>query len=204
MNAQPDNLHRAVEAAKALRLELARILIDANEEATEDDLQTLQDTFDGEATSLEAAIRNAVLMIEEDEIFIVGLKDRETSLKARRSRLEKRIEAMRGLIEQAMTVAQWEKHEMDIGVVSLGNATPRVEVDQEGDIPTQFWKRADPSLDKAGLGKVLKERHKALQAINKLKAELREAALKKLDEEMPPIPGCHLETEGVSLTIRRS
>lgn len=199
-----ENLHRAVEAAKALRLELARILIGDNGEATEDDQQTLQDTFDGEATTLEAAIRSAVLMIEEDEIFVTGIKARESQLKDRRARLEKRIEATRGLIEQAMTIAQWGKHEMDIGSVTLGKATPRIEIDQEADIPTQFWKPNDPSLDKAGLKKTLMERHKALQAINKLKAEQREAAMKKLDEEMPAVPGAHLETEDISLTIRRS
>jgi hypothetical protein len=203
MTERPENLHRSIEAAKSLRLELARMLL-LGDDASADDLQALQDTFDGE-TTLDAEIRAAVLAIEEDEIFVSGIKAREAELKARRLRLEKRIEATRGLIEQAMTVAQWPKHEMDIGTVTLANAAPRVEIDQESEIPTQFWKRADPTLDKAGLGKVLKERQKALAAAQALKdEEARAAALLRVETDFPPIPGAHLETGGKTLTIRRS
>jgi len=204
MTSHPDNLHRSIEAAKSLRLELARMLAPNGEEMTPDDLQTLQDSFDGE-TTLDAEIRNAVLAIEEDEIFVHGIKDREKELKERRARLEKRIEATRGLIEQAMTVAQWPKHEMDIGTVSLGKAPARLEIDAESEIPSQFWKRSDPTLDRAGLGKVLKERQKAIEAASKIKdADERAAVLLKVELDFPPVPGCHLETAGHSLTIRRS
>lgn len=203
MTQHPDSLHKSIEAAKSLRLELAR-MIAGSDEMTADDLQTLQDSFDGE-TTLDVEIRNAVLAIEEDDIFVAGIKAREAELKSRRLRLEKRIEATRGLIEQAMTVAQWQNHEMDIGTVSLGKAAPRIEIDEESEIPSQFWKRSDPTLDRSGLGKVLRERQKAADAISKLKTpEERAAAFKKLDEEMPAIPGCHLETSGTTLTIRRS
>lgn len=202
MNDRPDNLHRSIEAAKSLRLELARMLAGEGGELSADDLQTLQDSFDGE-TTLDVEIRKAVLAIDEDEMFIRGIKSRETELSERRRRLEKRIEDTRGLIEQAMTIAKWPKHEMDIGTVALGKAHARVEIDQESEIPSQFWKRQDPTLDKAGLGKVLKERQKALDAAAKLDPDEREAAMQQLDAEMPPIPGCHLETGGQVLTIRR-
>lgn len=207
MNQQPVDLHRAIEAAKSLRLELARILMtggDPDAEVDADTLQTLQDTFDGE-TTLEGAIREAVLMIDEDEIFIAGIKAREETLKARRQRLEKRIEATRGLIEQAMTVANWDKHEMDIGTVSIGKVAPRVEIDEESEIPVGFWKPQDPTLDKKALGDALKARQKKLDEIAKLKTpEEREAALTALNSETPPIPGCHLEIGGTTLKIRRS
>lgn len=197
MNERSNDLHRSIEAAKSLRLDLARLL-------NGEDEQALQDTFDGE-TTLDVEIRAAVLSIEEDEIFIAGIKAREAELKTRRLRLEKRIEATRGLIEQAMAVANWSAHEMDIGTVSLGKAAPRIEIDNESEIPTQFWKRTDPTLDKAGLGKVLRERQKALDAASKVKdPSNRIAAFSMAELEYPPIPGCHLETSGVSLTIRRA
>jgi hypothetical protein len=202
VNGHPDSLHRSIEAAKSLRLELARMLSPNGEEMTLDDLRTLQDSFDGE-TTLDAEIRNAVLAIEEDEIFVRGIKAREAELKERRGRLERRIEATRGLIEQAMTIAKWPKHEMDIGTVSLGKSAPRVEIDEESQVPSQFFKRADPTLDKAGLGKVLKERQKKMDEIAKLKRDEQEAALRVLETEMPAIPGCHLEI-GTTLTIRRN
>jgi hypothetical protein len=199
-----ESLHRSVEAAKSLRLELARMLSPAGEEMTADDLQALQDTFDGE-TTLDQEIRNAVLAIEENEILVHGIKARETELKERRLRLEKRIDATRGLIQQAMTVAQWPKYEMDIGTVSLGKAAPKVEIDQESEIPSQFWKRAEPTLDKAGLARVLKERQKAIDAAGKIKdADERKLSLYIIDERLPSIPGCHLEIGGHTLMIRRS
>lgn len=201
MSEAPTDLHRSIEAARSLRLELSRLLAGENGEV--EDQQAFADTFDGE-TTLDAEIRAAVLSIEEDEIFVSGCKARETELKARRARLEKRVEATRGLIEQAMTVANWPNLEMDIGTVSIGKAAPRIEIDNESEVPTQFWRRQDPVLDKAGLGKTLRERQKALDAIARLKtAEERASALAALETEMPAIPGCHLETAGVSLTIRR-
>lgn len=203
MTEHPDSLHRSIEAAKSLRLELARMLTPNGEEMTADDLQALQDSFDGE-TTLDVQIRAAVLSIEEDEIFVRGIKARETELKDRRSRLEKRIEATRGLIEQAMTIAHWSKHEMDIGIVTLGKSKPRLEVDQESEIPSQFWKRKDPDLDRAGLLKVLTERQKELTATDSIKdPEQRAAARHKVELDFPAIPGCHLEAGGPTLTIRR-
>jgi hypothetical protein len=191
----PD-LHRSIEAAKSLRMDIAR--------PVNGDEQAMADTFDGE-TTLDAEIRAAVLAIEEDEIFVSGIKARETELKNRRLRLEKRIEATRGLIEQAMTVANWPSLEMDIGTVSVGRAAPRLEIDNESEIPTQFWKREEPTLDKAGLTKVLRERQKAIENALKLPVpEERNRVIGKINEDMPTIPGVHLETSGVSLTIRRS
>jgi len=191
-----NDLHRSIEAAKSLRFDLARMLAG--------DEQALTDTFDGE-TTLDAEIRAAVLAIEEDEIFVAGIKAREAELKNRRLRFEKRIEATRGLIEQAMTVANWPKLEMDIGTVSVGKAALRLEIDDESEIPTQFWRREDPTLDKSGLTRVLRERQKALDNVLKIAVpEERARALGKLNEEMPPIPGCHIETDGVALTIRRA
>lgn len=190
------DLHRAIEAARSLRLELARL--------TAGDEQLLTDTWEGE-TTLDAEIREAVLQIEEDEIFITGIKARETELKNRRLRLEKRVEATRGLIEQAMVIAKWETLPMDIGTVSIGKAAPRLEIDNESEIPSQFFKRADPTLDKAGLTKVLRERIKAIDHALEIESPaLRISELDKINAELPPIPGVHMETSGVTLTIRRS
>lgn len=205
MPAEQHNLHRSINAAVELRQELAKLITgDAGGDLTPDDLQALRDTFDGQ-TTLDAEIRRAVLAIEEDEILVDGIKARETELKNRRLRIEKRVEETRGLIEQAMTIAEWSKHEMDIGTVTLGRASPRLVIDNESEIPSQFWKPADPALDKAGLKKVLTERYKAIEAAKKIKdADQRSAALLKAERDFPPIDGAGLETDGVSLTIRRA
>lgn len=205
MNEAPHNLHKSIDAAVALRQELSKLILgEAGGDMTPDDLEALRDTFDGQ-TTLDVEIRRAVLAIEEDEILIDGIKARESELKNRRLRIEKRIEATRGLIEQAMTIAEWSKHEMDIGTVTIGKAAPRLSIDEESQIPSQFWKPADPTLDKAGLKKILSERHKAIEAAKKIKdGDERAAALLKIENDFPPIDGAHLETDGVSLTIRRA
>jgi hypothetical protein len=187
----------AIEAAKALRLHITALVRFEDVEPTADDLQTIQDSFEGE-TTLDAEIRNAVLAIEEDEILVIGIKARLAELSERRMRFEKRMAARRGLIEQAMAVVGLPKLQMDIGTVSCSPARPRVEVTDEASIPTQFWKRADPTLDKTGLNKTMLERHKAIVAAGHNKVEL-----DRIDKEMPAIAGCQIVEEGFSLTIRR-
>lgn len=196
-------IFRAIEAAKQLRLHIAFLVAGENAELSDDDKQTLQDTFDGE-TTLEVELERAVAAEDDDYVLVAGIKQRQTELKDRLARIEKRIESRRGLIEQAMTIAGWEKRETPLGTVSLKANPPSVEIDQENEIPTQFWKRQDPTLDKASLRSILIERHKAMEAAKKIKdAAQRAAVLARAENEHPPIPGCHLVTDQTSLAIRR-
>src|SRR5262249_52272710 len=87
----------------------------------------------------------------------------------RRKRIEKRKEARRGLIEQAMTVAGWQKKETALGTISMGKGSHAVVIDAEAVIPTRFWKRADPTLKKADLGVELRDHQKRADAAFKLK-----------------------------------
>jgi Siphovirus Gp157 len=186
-----------------LEIEAARTLLDGLKVMVGEDEQALYDTFEGE-TTLDGAIRKTLLANFEDEITIEGIKLVAEKLKERKERAEKRIEVRRGLIEQAMVLAKWKKKQFDIATVSVSDAAKRLEIDDEEEIPTQFWKRADPKLDKAGLGKVLRERDKALTAANAIKdPKEREQALKIVDRDFPPIPGARLEAGGVTLTISR-
>lgn len=195
MNAEVRDLHKALEAAKILRRNIAAMV-------SGDDIAA-QDTFEGE-TTLDLEIRAAILANDEDQIMVDGIKEREKDLKERRRRAEDRIEARRGFIEQAMAIAGWETHRADIATVTLGNAKPRLEIDDEAEIPTQFWERQEPALNKQNLLAVLTEREKALRIAREIADDaVRAARLKAIDDIHPPIPGCHLETGGVNLTIRR-
>lgn len=188
----PEALRRSVEAAKRLREQIVGM--------AGDDPVALQDTFDGE-TTLDDELRRALLAEDEDRIMIDGIKLREQELSDRRNRAERRIETRRGLIEQAMAVSGWSKHIMDIGTISLGKAKPRLEIDDEANIPSQFFKSPpppEPTLDKAGLRDALMERHAKLAEIG---PESPQRA--KIETEFPEIPGCHLETGGMQISIRR-
>ena len=49
MNA-PTNLHKAIEAARLLRFEIAKMIAGDDAEVSAADAQVLQDSFDGETT----------------------------------------------------------------------------------------------------------------------------------------------------------
>jgi hypothetical protein len=202
-----DKLYREIEEAKALRLYLAdAIKGDATSEMTEDDQQTLQDTFDGQTDSLKDAIRAAYLSIVEDQICIVGIEAVVSELNVRLSRLGKREEATRGRILQAMTVAEWDSLPLDVATLVRTKVKDKVVIDEESEIPTQFFKRGDPTLDKAALSKAVKERQKVIDEITKTPSDPGDGLdmLRKFEADNPPIPGCHIESGGKTLTIRKA
>lgn len=195
MNADVRDLHKSLEAAKILRRNIGAL--------AGDDEQAAQDTFDGE-TTLDVEIRAAIVANDEDQIMVDGIKAREAELRERRRRAEARIEARRGFMEQAMTIAGWPSYKADIATVTLGKAKPRLEIDEEAEIPSQFWKRQDPVLDAAGLLAVLTEREREMRTAKEIADDtIRAARVKAVDDIHPEIPGCHLETGGVTLSIRK-
>lgn len=208
MNERPKDLHRSIEAARTLRLQIAAMVANGDTAVDPDllgdeDKVALQDTFDGE-TTLDVELRMAVLAEDEDKIIIDGIKAREAELAERRRRAERRVEVRRGLMEQAMVIAGWTKQQFDVATVALAKAQPRVEIDHEPDLPSQFFKPQEPVLDKAGLRAVLLERHRNLEDALSIKDESeRKRRLEAIEREHPPIPGAHLETGGVTLSIRR-
>ena len=127
-------------------------------------------------TSLIEALAAATRQIDDDEITLVGLKDRVTELRARKERIEKRVEARRAAIEQAMLMVDLLKVELSFATLSLRKTPQHAIITDEAAIPAEFWKRGDPQLDR----KALKD---ALQA--------RE------------VPGAYLSTHGVALQIRK-
>ena len=195
---------RKLEAAKQLRANIAALVAadDNGGTLSPEDAQTIQDTFDG-ATTLDAEVRDVLVRMREDTIIVTGCKAEIENLKARKERCEKRIENLRGFVEQAMAIAEWPKLELDIATVYAGKEAARVVVTEESEIPSQFFKRQDPVLDKAGLNRVALERHKALTAAFSIADESeRKARIERIDQEMPAIPGVTVETGGVKLNIR--
>lgn len=193
----------AIEAAKQLRLHITYLVAGENLTLSDADRQTIADSFEGE-TTLDTELENAVKSEDDDLILVLGIKQRIEELKGRLDRIEKRIEARRGLIEQAMITAGWPKKETPLGTVSLKPNPPSVEIDDESAVPTQFFKRQDPVLDKATLRAILTARHKAIEEAKKLPSDVARAAkLANIEQEQPPIPGCHLNVGAQSLTIRR-
>lgn len=121
----------------------------------EGDETLLMDSIEGE-TSLLQAIDRLLLAIAEAAGLARGARDAAETLAARAARFEKRVEAARAVIEQALLIAEVDRLERPSATLSLTRRPPQVEIAEEADIPAEFWKLGDPKLDRKALLAALK------------------------------------------------
>lgn len=138
---------REAEAVAKLRESIAQI--DADDEAL------LLDTIEGETSFLEV-IDALLTRMTEGRVMVAGLSSVADDLAARRARYERRIDADRALIEQALMIAELPKLERPTATLSLATRQPKVIIETEADIPATYWKQGAPTLDKKALGEALK------------------------------------------------
>lgn len=160
------------------QIEAARMLLATYEDILGDDADLRRDTVEGE-TDLHEAIRRGVGRIAEIDALQAGIKAHLAALKARASRLEHQEKYLRTAILVAMEIGGLKRLETPLGTVTRRAVAPAVVVTNEADIPAEFWKRADPTLDKQALL----------------------AALKALAEGQH-IPGAELSNGGETIMIR--
>jgi hypothetical protein len=164
-----------------------------------DDETLLLDTIEGQTSLLE--ILDAVLeRMTDSEVNIEGVEVVAKALSGRKARFEQRLKADRTILEQAMTIAGLAKIERPTATLSLANRPPSLTVTEESEIPADFWKPGDPTLDRKRLAQALKDRAAALAALPD-EPEAKAAALAALP---PEIPGATLSNGAPSITIRRA
>lgn len=132
------------EMARAVKL---RELLGADGEA---DPKLLLDTIEGETDLAEMCC----LLLEEtvdDEIMTTGLSAKIAELQTRKSRIEQSIETRRGIILMAMDRAGIDTIKSPLGTMSVGTVKPKLEIKDEAAIPAEYWKPADPTLDRKAL-----------------------------------------------------
>jgi hypothetical protein len=139
-------LQREAEAAQAIREALASA-------GEGDDAELIQDTIEGE-TGLFELLDALIEAEDEDLILIAGLAERIKAMTGRKSRLEKRKDERRAIIDQALSIAEITTMTRPTYTMTLAARRPGVIVSQEADIPAAFWK-SEPKLDKAALLKAL-------------------------------------------------
>lgn len=166
-----DRIAREIDAAKALRAALG---------ADADDAELLAGMIEGE-TSLYELTAQVLDAIDRDQEMIDGIAAREAELKDRKERIRYRQAGRKAKIEQALLIFGERKMELPEATLSLSKRAPKLLITDESAIPSQFWKRGDPVLDKSGLT----------------------AHLKALTDADDAVPGCALEPSPDTLTIRR-
>lgn len=185
---------KAAEAAKSL-IESIRAM------AGDEDDELIADMVEGE-TDLMDVLDALVERRNLNKALAEGIDLAVADLGLRKARFLKRVETDKALIEQAMTIAGLPSIERPCGTLVLTQRAPVTVVDNEADIPAEFWKAGDPKLDKKALNAAVAERQAERE---RRLAEWRE----QHGEDAPPpndlpspIPGAHLEASPASLTVR--
>jgi hypothetical protein len=166
------DLHREIEAA--------RVLLATYPDIFGDDPEAAHDAVEGE-TDLHEAIHRGVVRIAEIDAALAGIKDLADKLKRRNDRLAQQKELLRTAIASAMELGGLRSMETDVATLSRKSTPQQLLVTDESLIPSKFFVRSDPRLDRKSLLDALKELGK--------------------DEA---IPGAALSNGGTALQIRWS
>ena len=196
MNTPDVALRCETEAAKTL-------LAGMRSTIGEEDMALLLDTIEGETNLLEA-IDTALAEIDETEVLICGLKEKEAQFIQRRRAMEERIQRFRALIEQAMAITEQTKLRRPAATLTLRKLPPDVVVTTEADIPSAFFipqPPPPPKLDKKGLKEALLAREIKVTFAASLESDAERA---EALAAITPIPGATLNNGGFSLQIRRA
>jgi DNA-binding protein YbaB len=182
------------EAAKILRngiKELMGLGID-DEVVDEGDKATLRDTMEGETSLLEL-----IAKVDEDQLkdeaSVLGLKEMMKKLKERCERIDARMEKRKATILLAMGVAEQQKIELPTGTISVKRKPRAVEIIDETQLPSIYWKDQDPVIDKKAVN----------EAWKRLEEARANAATPEERVALVDIPGTRLDNGGESLSIRR-
>ena len=145
-------------------IEAARVLLASYHDILGDDEVAKADAVEGQ-TDLREAFRPALARIAEIETMCAGLKAMADKLNSREHRLEEQAKTLRVLLLAAMEVAGLRRFETDIATLTRKPVAPSVVINVEAEIPSGFWRRGEPALDKKALLAALKEAHEAGETI---------------------------------------
>lgn len=167
-----ENPVTAVTRELAKREELQAAL-----EATYENLdpQALLDTLEGE-TDLAEVLQRVASQVLEYEALAKATQLRIDDLQARKARTVKAAETLRTIIIQAMDTANIPKVAGPEMTLSFRQTAGSAVIDDESQIPADYFKTVAPKLDKKAVTDALKEGE--------------------------AIPGAHMSNGSLSLTIR--
>jgi hypothetical protein len=136
--------------AAALQVAIASL-----KELCGDDEDLLRDTVEGE-TDLDGFASHCVDQILADEAFAEAVGKMIADLQARKKRFENRQERIRTLLAMTLDAAGTKKIQLPQATISMSSRAPSLVINDEAEIPAQWWVRGDPKLDKRGLAAFLK------------------------------------------------
>ena len=140
-----------------IEAEAARSLLANIRDVIGDDEDMALTAIEGE-TGLTEMIGGAVSRIQELEAFEAAIAEQVKALNERKSRFARQSEHIRQAILVAMGHVDMKKLELPHATVTRKPVPPKAEITSEADIPSKFWKPADPKLDRKALLEALKDK----------------------------------------------
>lgn len=119
---------------------------DLDEQQAAELLETMQGTIQDKAKNVAMVIRNMETTAE-------AIEAAEKEMASRRKSIERKIEWMKNYLLQNMERTGISKIESPYFVISLRDNPESLIVESDADIPAEYWKQQEPTLDKAGLKK---------------------------------------------------
>ena len=118
------------------------------------DEQTLHDTLEAEAWSLELKAQNYGFVIRNLQATAASIKEAEEQMKARRQAIEKRADALMERLKAGLDLARVQRLETPHFALAIKKNAPSVEVWDERQVPAKFMRTPDappPAPDKAAI-----------------------------------------------------
>lgn len=185
-------LHCEINAAKAVKANILSMIDDIN------DMDVIADTIEGE-TNLNELVETVIMSMDDDQTVVDGVAQRIAVLNERKARATKAIDAKRALVEQAMQIAERKTMALPIATATLREIPPGLVVNEEAEIPSEFFTTPKPTLDRRKLLEAIKERDAEIKFALEHNKKHPDNAI-----DLPkPIPGACLGNGSVSLTITR-
>lgn len=174
MSDSHENLGRAIRSIDR-EVEKARKVKDLLESMDETDPESLMLSIESE-TNLPEVLSGLYDAILEHDIYLAGLKAKLEDLSERKRRVEKTIDTLKGVIFLSMEKAELPQLRHPCATISTRSTPPKVIIEDEAAVPSEYWKRPDPVLDTAKIKEAL--------------------------DGKTIVPGCVLSNGGRALTIR--
>lgn len=201
------DMQKDLAAAGALKHQLKELY------GEETDVGLVQGMVEGE-TGLFETIDAVLNQVALDLSNIDGIAKFQTTLAARKKRLEDRVDNMRTMLLNALDILEEKRFERPIATLTVKDTSPKLVIVNESEIPAQYWKSSDPTLDKKELTDALKSHSSTLAqklaelADRRHSESLSEQAASEAHDRIvaafPAIPGVELQPGQPTVQIRFS
>lgn len=137
--------------AQFVKAEIAKLIAAYPDLAEDEALRA--DMIDGE-TNATRIVERALSERQDAETMAGAIRERETDLAARRSRFERKSEAMKSLIRSVMKAARLDRMQLPEATLSLTSPRQSVGIENVDDLPQGYF-RVKREADKAAIKQAL-------------------------------------------------